>query len=155
MASTNDIQHIRCSHCTYKGPLHTFPLKKNLSGRVKTCQKCTSYSDKAGKDARARKSGNKENSSPQPSSNDVQDSENSTVKDTSLTILGGHHATLPLHDVFHAISAHKESTFSLDYVAVLNAEELEELEDEAGDSLGAWAHAIARRVQAACGWRFK
>ena len=151
LEAPDDTQRARCSRCTYEGPLHTFPLKKNLNGHVKICQKCMTYNDRAGKTARARKASDKENIDPH--SGPAQES--CTPILAPVEVVGGRHITMALHEAIDTITHLKTHAFKLDCIIFLSSEDLEDIGEEAGSALTGYAHAIARRIRVACGWRFK
>jgi hypothetical protein len=63
--------------------------------------------------------------------------------------------TLAYKHVLEVVSRHKDGAFKLDCMAKLTEEEVEEMELEGDMSTLSCAHAIARAIRDACGWRFK
>ena len=90
MTMTATVQH--CNRCLYKGPTHTFPLKKNGSGYTKACLACNN-----------KKAGAKEN----------------VVKSVSSKLPP---STLALEDCLNLVSLSKNSPFELDTFVVLPQE---------------------------------
>src|SRR5882762_9279897 len=93
---------VHCSHCSYRGPIHTFPLKKNGSGYTKACLACNN-----------KKAEGKENTGKNVASGAVSHLPPST---------------LALTDCLKLVSANKNSPFELDTFVVLPKEKSDDKE---------------------------
>lgn len=61
MDGSPDDDPVKCAHCSYKGPLSSFPPKIRGRGRVQTCSACTVKSNSKNAKKRARQKANEEN----------------------------------------------------------------------------------------------
>ena len=86
----------QCTRCPYRGPIHTFPLKKNGSGYTKACLTCN----------------NKK----------VEGRENTGKGVTSRAVSSLPPSTLALSDCLKLVSANKNSPFELDTYVILPKE---------------------------------
>lgn len=121
----------KCSRCSYTGPISSFPLKKNGTGNLKTCEACTSKTDalnaSAGerrKSAKAAVSANKENLDPRAKAA----SDNAAPKQGTISATTGRLEEMSLTEVMHFISAHKKDAIKLDCMAVIDDDTEDEME---------------------------
>jgi hypothetical protein len=116
---------------------------------VKTCAKCTERSDQHRARYAKRCTANKENGE------DHTDQELVDERGEDISIFTERMPTLAYKHVLEVVSRHKDHAFKLDCMAQLTEAEVEEMELEGDMSVLSRAHAVARAIRNACGWRFK